>query len=61
MAEQYTTVRDGYVTGNVAVGKAKARSSTTPSYVKSLTGPQKGLSGKELWDALDAMSSRIIH
>lgn len=61
MTEQYVASRDAMVSGEVAVGRAKARGSTVPHYARKAVPKPKGLSGKALWDAVDAMSGRIIH
>jgi hypothetical protein len=35
LTELYVGVRDGYVAGNVATGKVKAKRDVTPSYARS--------------------------
>jgi hypothetical protein len=34
LTELYVGVRDGYVSGNVAIGKAEAQRDTTPAYAR---------------------------
>lgn len=61
MAEQYFTGRDAFVSGNVAVGRAKAKGNHVPKYARAVAPQPKGLSGQQLWDAIDRMQSKLVH
>lgn len=60
MVEAYTAALDAYVHGSVRAGKVKPkRKLELPWYMKDPEKPAKGLSGGDLWKAVDAMQSRL--
>lgn len=60
MTELYVGARDGYISGEALIGRVKSRGHV-PSYARAVTAPKKGLSGKDLWDAVDAVTARLVH
>lgn len=58
MTEQYLTVRDGYISAEVLIGRAKSRTHV-PAYARASAPVRKGLTGLELWNAIDGMVGRI--
>lgn len=48
LSELYLAFRDGYVTANVDLGKAKAHRSTIPSYARPDPEEQERLGGRGL-------------
>jgi hypothetical protein len=61
MAEQYFTGRDAFVSGSVGIGAAKARGNHVPVYARAVAPKPKGLTGQQLWDAVDRMASKLVH
>lgn len=60
MAEAYYVALDAYVHGSVRSGKVKAKKQLKPPwYTLDPDKPVKGLSGKQLHDAVDAMMTRL--
>lgn len=61
MTEAYISGRDAYLAGEAAAGRVKMRGPRLPDYVKDAAPKKPGLSGQNLWNALDAMHGRLLH